>query len=129
MDDGGPAFPVYSVGPDDFSTWDWSEIHDPYIWMVYSYERFSYDGAGIAVGLRPDDLLDWGSLAHNSCYGPAANWPATTVSAREMLNLLERDDSVPGGRDRSSKDYDYDHWAAIAPKIRELLAEREKEKA
>lgn len=124
-----PAFPMYSVGPDDLTEYDWHDIQGPYLWFVYWYKQGSYDGEGIAVALRKDGKMDIGDLGHCSCYGPTANWPYATQEIAFVLYDLEHDPDRPGGGKRMPEDFDYEQWQAVGIKVRELLATTEKDDA
>ncbi len=84
---------IYSVGKDELSDWDFSEVKDGlYRWIVYEYENYGYEGDGTAVAYKESDgLLYCKGLGHCSCYGPMDSWEtsASKVSVEEYLRDKE----------------------------------------
>lgn len=64
--------------------WDWRSLEKDYVWVVYHYENYGYEGEGELVGFDGENL-DIYQLGHCSCYGPLDSSPET-ISKDKYLN-------------------------------------------
>lgn len=73
---------VFSVGPDELPEYELPNVED-YIWLVYWYENYGYEGSGEAVALDKEGHLQYSRLEHCSCYGAMEGFPCKTFMTVE----------------------------------------------
>ena len=117
---------LYQVGPDEFSDYERKEIDNKYDFYIYWYERGSYEGDGLGVGVndgRADGVngtAEVYSLSHCSCYGPTEDSSGDIYPLEEFLTFDVYDDCVKG-RKRNPEDRGYVWWVSVVGKVREVL--------
>jgi hypothetical protein len=85
---------VFSVGPDELNEYDSHDvmkIQENYVWLVYWYENYGYEGFGEAVALDKEGRLQYSDLGHCSCYGPMESFPSKTFMTVEEF-FVQRED-------------------------------------
>lgn len=104
---------VFSVGPDDLNEWDLQDVmnnQEKYVWFVYWYENYGYEGSGEAVALDKDGHLQYSDLGHCSCYGPMESFPSKTFMTVEEFFVVKENI------------HDLDFKDEIKEKVKSLLA-------
>lgn len=94
LEEYGPDPICYSTGPDEIDPGNWHEYGQTdlrFAWVVYHYERGSYEGSGDAVARATDGTYWQKRLGHCSCYGPedgSMGSPWEQLSIEQLLALL-----------------------------------------
>jgi len=74
---------------DKFSEYDFNGLSENYQkdikWIVYDYQRSSYEGAGFALVCWKDGKIDLFNLSHCSCYGPTEKAPYESWNSWEEI--------------------------------------------
>lgn len=111
---------VYNVGPCELSSYETDQIkaRRDYNWLIVWYEQGSYEGSGLAVGLRTDGKVDFYNLDHCSCYGPTEGEAYDTKNSLYEASKLLSGDEI--GKPRTPQDYDYAQWSEVNKKFREI---------
>jgi hypothetical protein len=62
-----------------------------YVWLVYWYESYGYEGSGEVVALDKEGHLQYSDLGHCSCGGPMESFPSKTFMTIEEFFVQKED--------------------------------------